>query len=104
MKRLALVALVLVGFGCGDAGSLSDGRDAGVASEPDAEVVADAQTEVAPSPCVAPYARRAYYPLDEVYCGPTDGTYVDNPCVGALPVSWGGEGVVRCGTPDGGVK
>ena len=95
MKRLTVIALLLVGCGGSDGDwQAAFGVDAGA---PAATV--DAQPA---SPCVPPYEQRHYYPMDDVYCGPTNATVVENPCIGSIPIGWCGEGVIHCGKPDGG--
>lgn len=76
MRRLMLLALVLVG--CGDGFVESASGD---------------------GPCVVGYEQRDYYPRTAVWCGPVGsdaGVTNFNPCRNGRPVSWAGGGVVQC--------
>ena len=94
MKTLAIAMLVL-GACCDGLSiptvehSLDGGVETATVMPPDADDN---------SPCVAPYARRNYYPSANVYCGPTTDARLEMPCANGQIIGWCGEGVVRCAT------
>jgi hypothetical protein len=96
MDKLACafaMACLLWGLSGCDAAPLHATADAATEASPPMPVV----PEAAPSAACGPgYERVLYKPQEAWYCMPIEGIDGGAPCGAGYPISWLGEGVIRC--------